>query len=75
MDKVDHLKQAEREKVKAGIKKPFYLKRSAIKEISLDDRFQELKKNGKLKKYLERKQKKQSRQGSQWMPGRRPSSE
>lgn len=72
MTKLDELKAAEREKVKAGVKKPFYLKNSAKKEMALEDKFKELKKDGKLKKYIDRKQHKQAAKSRKWIPSRRP---
>lgn len=74
MNKIEEIKQGEREKVRAGVKKPFFLKNSAKKEIALEDKFKELKKDGKLKKYMERKQKKESVKGRQWIPSRRAAS-
>eukprot|EP01031_Cornospumella_fuschlensis_P038796 gene38796-47181_t len=71
MDKIDSLEKEEREKVKAGVKNPFYLKKSAKKQILLEERFKDLKKTGKLGKYMERKQKKQHRQQTKYMPDRR----
>ncbi|RYY83623.1 DUF947 domain-containing protein [archaeon] len=39
MSKIDTMEREEREKVKAGVKTPFYLKKSAKKQILLEERY------------------------------------
>mmetsp|Transcript_27372 Transcript_27372/g.82129 ORF Transcript_27372/g.82129 Transcript_27372/m.82129 type:complete len:269 (+) Transcript_27372:131-937(+) len=56
---VAEMKRAERAKVKAG-KKPFYPKKSAVRQALLDDRFDRLKKSGKLNGFLRKKARKKS---------------
>jgi hypothetical protein len=71
MTKLDEIKKIEREKVKAGIKKPYFIKNSTKKQFIFDDRFQELKREGKLKKYMDKKQHKDLAKGRKWAPTRR----
>ena len=62
--------QAEvRKKVAAG-KQPYYPKRSEIKQKILDDRFNELKKSGKLNKFLVRKARKAQTKFNRQRPNR-----
>lgn len=71
------IKEAEREerqKVKEG-KKPFFLKNSAKKAIVLEERFKELKKDHKLKKFIEKKRRKNASKDRRWMPRDRPQDE
>ena len=63
----------EREKVKNG-KTPFFLKRSAKKQIALEERFDELKKDGKLNAFLMKKRKRNSNKEHKKMPRRREDS-
>ena len=51
------VKKEERDRVKQG-KKPFYLKKSALKQRILDDQYNHLKEKGTLNKFLKRKQRK-----------------
>lgn len=84
--------QVEREKVRSGAKKPFFLKKSAKKDLLLEDKFNTLKKEvslplhlhiyvcflmksiiiylnqGKLKKFLEKKRKKNASKEKKWLP-------
>jgi len=53
------IKKEEKEKVKSG-KRPFFLKRAAIKQRILDDRFNHLRAEGKLNKFLKRKRRRSS---------------
>ena len=59
-DVLQKIKSDERGAVAAG-KKPFYLKKSAIKQKLLDDRFDQLRKDGKLSKFLQRKTRKSAK--------------
>lgn len=68
--RLEDVKQQERAKVKEG-KKIFHLKRSAQKEIALEERFNELKKEGKLKRFMERKRRKNANKDHRWMPSKR----
>lgn len=68
--RLDQIKSNERAKVKEG-KQPFYLKKSAMKELALEEKFNELKKNGKLNKFMEKKRKKNASKDRRWLPDRR----
>lgn len=57
------LKREERQAVAQG-KKPFFLKRAQIKRKVLEQRFDDLRKRGKLDTFMRRKEKKKLRQGS-----------
>lgn len=56
------LRQAEAEAIKRG-KRPFFPKRSVIKQAVLEDRFRALRKAGKLETFLRRKRAKLRRAG------------
>ncbi len=56
-EKLDTLYKNEKDKVKAG-KTPYFMKKSAVKQVLLEDRYDELKKSRKLKTFMERKRKK-----------------
>ena len=60
----------EREKVKNG-KTPFHLNRNAKKVIALEQRFDELKGEGKLNSFLLKKRKKNANKDHRWLPSRR----
>jgi ribosomal RNA-processing protein 36 len=60
----------EREKVKNG-KMPFHLDRNAKKVIALEERFDELKGEGKLNSFLLKKRKKNANKDHRWLPSRR----
>ena len=68
------MKREEKEKVAAG-KKPFFLKRADKKAISMDVKFEELKKDGKLKSYMQKRRVKNAKQDRRWMPESRQSTE
>ena len=63
-------KRDERAKVAAG-KAPFYLKRSAKREMAMQLRFDELRKRGKLDTFMEKKRKKATAKERRWMPTER----
>jgi ribosomal RNA-processing protein 36 len=75
MNKLDEIKEDERKKVRELGKKPYFLKQSKIKEIATEERYADLKSRGKLKKYLDRKQKKQHFKEKDAMPTRRMNDE
>ena len=56
-DVVRSMKREERTKVKAG-KQPYYAKKSVVKQRLLEDRFDQLKKAGKLNGFLRKKARK-----------------
>ena len=60
----------EREKVKNG-KMPYHLGRNAKKVIALEQRFDELKGEGKLNSFLLKKRKKNANKDHRWLPSRR----
>jgi len=55
-EKLKSMKKAELAAVKEG-KKPFFLKKSERKKLTLAEKFKELKQSGKLEKYMEKKRK------------------
>ncbi|CAM9515987.1 unnamed protein product [Choristocarpus tenellus] len=63
-------KRAERDAVASG-KKPYFLKGSEKKRINLDQRFSALKEEGKLKKFLEKKRKRNASKDHRWLPSKR----
>lgn len=63
----------EREKVKNG-KLPFHLNRNAKKVLALEERFDELKGEGKLSSFLLKKRKKNANKDHRWLPSRREDS-
>lgn len=71
MNKLEDMKEEERKKVRETGKKQYFLKQSKIKEIATEERYSDLKSRGKLKKYLDRKQKKQHFKDKDAMPSRR----
>ena len=70
MDKIGRLKSEERAKVAAG-KTPFFLKQSKVRELALEDRYDELKGSGKLRKFVEKKRRKNTAKDRRWMPEER----
>lgn len=65
--KLGALKAEERSKISEG-KKPYFLKKSKVKEIALHEKFDQLKKSGKLQKYMEKKRKSNAAKDRRWMP-------
>ncbi|CAN0204493.1 unnamed protein product, partial [Hapterophycus canaliculatus] len=63
-------KKKEREAV-AGGKKPFFLKGSEKKRLSLEKRYEGLKEEGKLSKFMEKKRKKNAAKDHRWLPSKR----
>ncbi|KAG1708468.1 Ribosomal RNA processing protein 36 [Nymphon striatum] len=57
---IGKIKREEVKQVKEG-KKPFYMKKGVQKQVTLVEKFRELKKTGKLKKYIEKKRKKNAK--------------
>jgi ribosomal RNA-processing protein 36 len=68
--KMSEIHKIERAKVADG-KKPFFMKKSAIKDVMMDERFDELKKSNKLKDFLEKKRKKNAAKDHRWVPNQR----
>ncbi|KAF7073747.1 hypothetical protein CFC21_078691 [Triticum aestivum] len=64
-----HIKK-EREAAKAG-KRPYYLKKSEIRERKLMDKYNELKEAGKLDSFMEKRRKKNASKDHRFMPYRR----
>ncbi|OCT77439.1 ribosomal RNA processing protein 36 homolog [Xenopus laevis] len=60
-------KKQQRELAQQG-KKPFYLKRSDVRKIELADKYQELKKRGKLEHFLSKKRKRNSHKDRRKLP-------
>lgn len=69
--KLSQLQKEEREKVKQGIKKPFYLKNSAKRQIMAEEKFAQLKTMGKVNKYLQRKERQQQAEVRKNLPAAR----
>jgi ribosomal RNA-processing protein 36 len=71
-ERMQALRAVEREKVAAG-KKPFFPKRSAVRALALEERFDELKAagGGKLKKFMEKKRMKNAKKDVRWLPNQR----
>lgn len=64
-----HIKK-EREAAKTG-KRPYYLKKSEIRERKLVDKYNELKEAGKLDAFIEKRRKKNASKDHRYMPYRR----
>ncbi|KAJ7952372.1 ribosomal RNA processing protein 36-like [Quillaja saponaria] len=64
-------KKKEREAAKQG-KRPFYMKKSEIREQRLIEKYKELKASGKLEKFIEKKRRKNAAKDHKFMPYRRP---
>lgn len=71
-ERMQTLRAEERQKVAAG-KKPFFPKRSAVRALVLEERFDELKAagGGKLKKFMEKKRMKNAKKDVRWLPNQR----
>lgn len=69
--KLSQLQKEEREKVKQGIKKPFYLKNSVKRQIMAEEKFAQLKTMGKVNKYLQRKERQQQAEVRKNLPAAR----
>lgn len=65
-------KKRERQAAKQG-KRPFYLKKSEIREQKLVEKYKELKVSGKLESYLEKRRRKNAAKDHRYVPYRRPS--
>ncbi|OEL19791.1 hypothetical protein BAE44_0019192 [Dichanthelium oligosanthes] len=65
----EHIKK-EREAAKAG-KRPYYLKKSELRERKLMNKYKELKEAGKLDAFMERRRKKNASKDHRYMPYRR----
>ena len=68
------MRQEEKEKV-AGGKKAFFLKRADKKAVAMDIKFDELKKAGKLKTYMQKRRVKNAKSDRRWMPESRQQEE
>ena len=69
-ERIKEVFREEKQKVKEG-KKPFFMKKAAIKEIALQERYKELKGEGKLQKFLEKKRKRNASKDHKSIPLRR----
>ncbi|OAY79318.1 ribosomal RNA processing protein 36 homolog isoform X1 [Ananas comosus] len=67
----EHIKK-EREAAKHG-KRPYYLKKSEIRERKLIKKYNELKEGGKLDAYIEKRRKKNASKDHRYVPYKRPS--
>lgn len=61
-------KRSQNKKRKTGGSQPYYLKKSEDKLIGLGARYLELKKKGRINKFVEKKRKKRSNKDHRWMP-------
>jgi len=68
------VKREERDKVAEG-KGAFFLKRSAKKAIAVEERFNELKRDGKLQKFMAKKRQRNANKDFHKMPARRDDDE
>ena len=59
--------KSEKEAVSKG-KKPFFLKKRVLREAELKDRFDSLKKKGRVNKYMEKKRKRNAQRDRANMP-------
>jgi ribosomal RNA-processing protein 36 len=65
------IKAKERDAVRAG-KNPFYLKKSEKRKVELVDKYEELKRSGKLEAYMAKRRKKNASKDHRYLPvGRR----
>ncbi|KAK3587747.1 hypothetical protein CHS0354_042702 [Potamilus streckersoni] len=62
-------KKKEEERIKEG-KNPYFLKKSDKKTLILAEKYKELKKSGKVEKYLNKKRKKNAQKERKKLPGR-----
>ena len=69
-ERLDEMKKIEKEKVASG-KKVFHLKRSAKKDIEMEEKYKDLKKTGKLKSYLMKKRKSNAQDDKKYIPNKR----
>ena len=60
---------AERKKVAAGVKRPYYMKKSELKKLQLTQRYEELKSRGKLDKFMVKRRKKNAAKDRRMVPG------
>lgn len=67
---VTEARTKEREAVKQG-KTPYFLRKSDIRELELESKFEELKKKGGLKKYIEKRRKRATAKDRKRLPPRR----
>ncbi|XP_055492260.1 ribosomal RNA processing protein 36 homolog isoform X1 [Leucoraja erinacea] len=69
-ERLNQFKQEQRQRVQQG-SKPYFLKKSELKTMELADRYQALKRDGKLESFLGRKRKRNATKDRQKLPGRR----
>ncbi|XP_068665371.1 uncharacterized protein [Aristolochia californica] len=65
-------KKKEQEAAKLG-KRPYYLKKSELRERKLIEKYNDLKEAGKLEAYIERRRRKNASKDHRYVPYRRPS--
>ena len=68
--KVREKRREIRDRVRKG-GKAFHLKKSAIRQIELEDKFEQLRKSGKLQSYMEKKRKRNASKDRRALPARR----
>lgn len=67
---VKELKEEEKEKVRQG-KKPYFFKESDVRERELQAKFQDLKAVGGVRRYIEKRRKRQASKDKRLLPSRR----
>lgn len=66
--------QTQRRAARAAGNKPFYLKKSEVRRQELIAKYEDLKKSGRLEKFLEKRRKKNAAKDHRYLPSRRQSS-
>ncbi|KAI0565480.1 ribosomal RNA processing protein [Gracilaria domingensis] len=70
-DILDAYKKDEKEAVKRG-KQPYFLKEKDVRNLEMKARFEELKKKGGIKKYIQKRRKRLASKDKKLLPKRRP---
>eukprot|EP00475_Leptophrys_vorax_P004930 TRINITY_DN12960_c0_g1_i2.p1 TRINITY_DN12960_c0_g1~~TRINITY_DN12960_c0_g1_i2.p1 ORF type:complete len:258 (-),score=70.85 TRINITY_DN12960_c0_g1_i2:49-822(-) len=65
--KINELKKQEAEAVRKG-KAPFFLKKSKLKQVELESKYENVKAKGNLKKFLEKKRRSNASKDRRWLP-------
>lgn len=70
-DIMNNVRQQEKEAVKRG-KQPYFLKEKDIRKLELKAKFEDLKKKGGVKKYIQKRRKRLTGKDKKLLPNRRP---
>ena len=72
MERIETLKQEDREKIKQGVKQnPYFLKNSMKKRLYAEEKFSQLKSTGKVDRYIQKKERQHQASINQSIPQRR----